>query len=81
MGAAIAAGSHALKGTWALLVLVAKIRAHRTKEEEQKASNPARGKEKEEKGKRRENEIRINASPSRFVKAVKTPALKALLLL
>ena len=81
VGAAIAAGSQALKGTWALFVIAATIKAPKVRFAGPMPAIVLIGKVNDLNGSISEREIRISASPTRLVRAVRRPALKALLLL
>jgi len=75
VGAAIAAGSQALKGTWALFVIAATIKVLKVRPAGPIPPNRLIGKVNELNGSIREREIRIRASPTRLVRAVSRPAL------
>lgn len=81
MGAAIAAGSHALNGTCALLVKVATTRTNKAPNCGATLEAENSDKEKSPDVISKTKETKIRASPSRFVRAVIIPALKDLLLL
>ena len=75
VGAAMAAGSQALKGTCALFVIVATIKVTKVRFAGLMPPNILIGKVNDLKGDIIESEMRIKASPTRLVRAVRRPAL------
>ena len=71
----MAAGSQALKGTWALFVIAATIKVLKVRLAGLMPPSILIGKVNDLKGSIIEREMRIKASPTRLVRAVRRPAL------